>query len=208
MTLALDKVDGAYNFNVRTSEPLNVTWSHICLIWLLWRDSWLTVVCRPSSIVQHGGRLAGRGSVQPQVPLLLQQVTWTEISLFVHCKLSVSMFGRAYTVLMSVHVLTWMCLVQVEVIEKNPAGYLSAAEIPLSRLYIGMAGVFFTAAMIWVYTLMKHRYTSILTWSLTALHRRISQLLYLKTTLPNVWEDCLHSHGLFTSSKVVTTAAS
>uniref|UniRef100_A0A674MGN8 G protein-coupled receptor 108 n=1 Tax=Takifugu rubripes TaxID=31033 RepID=A0A674MGN8_TAKRU len=40
----------------------------------------------------------------------------------------------------------------VEVTEKNPGGYLSAAEIPLSRLYIGMAGVFFTAAMIWVYT--------------------------------------------------------
>ncbi|XP_074486862.1 protein GPR108 [Sebastes fasciatus] len=47
----------------------------------------------------------------------------------------------------------------VEVTEKNPEGYLSAAEIPLSRLYIGMAGVFFTAAMVWVYTLMKHRYS-------------------------------------------------
>ncbi|XP_073321425.1 protein GPR108 [Pagrus major] len=47
----------------------------------------------------------------------------------------------------------------LEVTEKNPGGYLSAAEIPLSRLYIGMAGVFFTAAMIWVYTLMKHRYS-------------------------------------------------
>ncbi|KAK1886051.1 Protein GPR108 [Dissostichus eleginoides] len=47
----------------------------------------------------------------------------------------------------------------VEVTEKNPGGYLSAAEIPLSRLYIGMAGVFFTAAMVWVYTLMKHRYS-------------------------------------------------
>lgn len=45
----------------------------------------------------------------------------------------------------------------MEVTEKNPGGYLSAAEIPLSRLYLGMAGVFFTAAMIWVYTLMKHR---------------------------------------------------
>ncbi|MEQ2197701.1 hypothetical protein XENOCAPTIV_002176 [Xenoophorus captivus] len=45
----------------------------------------------------------------------------------------------------------------VEVIEKNPGSYLSAAEIPLSRLYICMAGVFFTAAMVWVYTLMKHR---------------------------------------------------
>lgn len=48
---------------------------------------------------------------------------------------------------------------QVDVIEKNPGGYLSAAEIPLSHLYIGMAGVFFTAAMVWVYILMKHRYS-------------------------------------------------
>ncbi|KAM7010118.1 protein GPR108 [Tautogolabrus adspersus] len=47
----------------------------------------------------------------------------------------------------------------VEVTETNPGGYLSAAEIPLSRLYIGMAGVFFTAALVWVYTLMKHRYS-------------------------------------------------
>nr|XP_061778832.1 protein GPR108-like [Nerophis lumbriciformis] len=47
----------------------------------------------------------------------------------------------------------------LEVTEKNPGGFLSAAEIPLSRLYIGMAGIFFTAAMVWVYTLMKHRYS-------------------------------------------------
>lgn len=49
--------------------------------------------------------------------------------------------------------------VQVEVTEKNPGSYLSAAEIPLSRLYLGMAGIFFTAAMVWVYILMKHRYS-------------------------------------------------
>ncbi|KAG7265024.1 hypothetical protein CRUP_007243 [Coryphaenoides rupestris] len=47
----------------------------------------------------------------------------------------------------------------VEMIENNNGNYLSAAEIPLSRLYLCMAGVFFTAAMIWVYTLMKHRYS-------------------------------------------------
>ncbi|XP_056442476.1 protein GPR108 [Gadus chalcogrammus] len=47
----------------------------------------------------------------------------------------------------------------VAVREVNPGGYLSAAEIPLPRLYICMAGVFFTAALIWVYTLMKHRYS-------------------------------------------------
>lgn len=47
----------------------------------------------------------------------------------------------------------------VEVTEKNPGGYLSAAEIPLPRLYIFMAGVFFIIAMVWVYTLLKHRYS-------------------------------------------------
>ncbi|KAI1886522.1 hypothetical protein AGOR_G00196620 [Albula goreensis] len=47
----------------------------------------------------------------------------------------------------------------VEIIEKNPGGFLSAAEIPLPLLYIGMAAVFFIAAMVWVYTLMKHRYS-------------------------------------------------
>ncbi|XP_068177919.1 protein GPR108 [Antennarius striatus] len=47
----------------------------------------------------------------------------------------------------------------VEVTERNPGSFLSAAEIPLSRLYIGMASVFFTAAMVWVYILMKHRYS-------------------------------------------------
>lgn len=57
------------------------------------------------------------------------------------------------------HVLPGKFPLQVEVTEKNPGGYLSAAEIPLSRLYLGMAGVFFTAAMVWVYTLMKHRYS-------------------------------------------------
>ncbi|XP_036394220.1 protein GPR108 [Megalops cyprinoides] len=47
----------------------------------------------------------------------------------------------------------------VEIIEKNPGGYLSAAEIPLPLLYISMAAIFFTAAVVWVYTLMKHRYS-------------------------------------------------
>ncbi|KAL2086385.1 hypothetical protein ACEWY4_017444 [Coilia grayii] len=47
----------------------------------------------------------------------------------------------------------------VKIVERNPAGYLSAAEIPLPRLYISMAAVFFTAALIWVYTLIKHRYS-------------------------------------------------
>lgn len=64
----------------------------------------------------------------------------------------------------------------VEVTEKNPGGYLSAAEIPLSRLYICMAGVFFTAAMIWVYTLMKHRY------SVFKIHWLMAALAFTKST--------------------------
>ncbi|XP_040001180.1 protein GPR108 [Xiphias gladius] len=64
----------------------------------------------------------------------------------------------------------------VEVIEENPGGYLSAAEIPLSRLYICMAGVFFTAAMVWVYTLMKHRY------SVFKIHWLMAALAFTKST--------------------------
>ncbi|XP_012737282.1 protein GPR108 [Fundulus heteroclitus] len=64
----------------------------------------------------------------------------------------------------------------VDVIERNPGSYLSAAEIPLSRLYIYMAGVFFTAAMVWVYTLMKHRY------SVFKIHWLMAALAFTKST--------------------------
>ncbi|XP_060949390.1 protein GPR108 isoform X1 [Limanda limanda] len=64
----------------------------------------------------------------------------------------------------------------VEVKEKNLGGYLSAAEIPLSRLYICMAGVFFTAALVWVYTLMKHRY------SVFKIHWLMAALAFTKAT--------------------------
>lgn len=64
----------------------------------------------------------------------------------------------------------------LDVTEKNLGGYLSAAEIPLSRLYICMAGVFFTAAMIWVYTLMKHRY------SVFKIHWLMAALAFTKST--------------------------
>ncbi|KAM4595664.1 protein GPR108 [Fundulus diaphanus] len=64
----------------------------------------------------------------------------------------------------------------VDVIERNPGSYLSAAEIPLSRLYICMAGVFFTAAMVWVYTLMKHRY------SVFKIHWLMAALAFTKST--------------------------
>ncbi|XP_037111949.1 protein GPR108-like [Syngnathus acus] len=64
----------------------------------------------------------------------------------------------------------------LEMTEKNPGGFLSAAEIPLSRLYIGMAGVFFVAAMVWVYTLMKHRY------SVFKIHWLMAALAFTKST--------------------------
>ncbi|XP_076004080.1 protein GPR108 [Genypterus blacodes] len=64
----------------------------------------------------------------------------------------------------------------VNLTERNPGAYLSAAEIPLSRLYICMAGVFFTAAMIWVYTLMKHRY------SVFKIHWLMAALAFTKAT--------------------------
>ncbi|XP_032384714.1 protein GPR108 isoform X2 [Etheostoma spectabile] len=64
----------------------------------------------------------------------------------------------------------------VKVTEMNPGGYLSAAEIPLSRLYICMAGVFFIAAMVWVNTLMKHRY------SVFKIHWLMAALAFTKAT--------------------------
>ncbi|XP_043971563.1 protein GPR108 isoform X3 [Gambusia affinis] len=64
----------------------------------------------------------------------------------------------------------------VNVVERNPGSFLSAAEIPLSRLYICMAGVFFAAAMLWVYTLMKHRY------SVFKIHWLMAALAFTKST--------------------------
>ncbi|XP_059848018.1 protein GPR108-like isoform X1 [Hypanus sabinus] len=47
----------------------------------------------------------------------------------------------------------------VEITARNPQNYLSAGEMPLPVLYLVMAGFFFTAAMFWVYLLLKHRYS-------------------------------------------------
>lgn len=63
----------------------------------------------------------------------------------------------------------------VEIEEKNPAGFLSAAEIPLPRLYISMAAMFLTAAIVWTYTLLKHRY------SVFKIHWLMAALAYTKT---------------------------
>uniref|UniRef100_A0A8C1LEB2 G protein-coupled receptor 108 n=1 Tax=Cyprinus carpio TaxID=7962 RepID=A0A8C1LEB2_CYPCA len=62
----------------------------------------------------------------------------------------------------------------VEITEKNPDGYLSAAESPLPRLYISMAAVFFTAAVVWTYTLLKYRY------SVFKIHWLMAALAYTK----------------------------
>lgn len=62
----------------------------------------------------------------------------------------------------------------VNITEKNPEGYLSATEIPLPRLYISMAGIFFMAAVVWTYTLLKHRY------SVFKIHWLMAALAYTK----------------------------
>lgn len=62
----------------------------------------------------------------------------------------------------------------VNITERNPEGYLSATEIPLPRLYISMAGIFFMAAVVWTYTLLKHRY------SVFKIHWLMAALAYTK----------------------------
>ncbi|XP_037399272.1 protein GPR108 [Pygocentrus nattereri] len=62
----------------------------------------------------------------------------------------------------------------VHITEKNPAGFLSAAEIPLPRLYICMAAMFLTAAIVWTSTLLKHRY------SVFKIHWLMASLAYIK----------------------------
>lgn len=62
----------------------------------------------------------------------------------------------------------------VNITEKNPDGFLSASEIPLPRLYISMAAIFLTAAIIWTYTLLKYRY------SVFKIHWLMAALAYTK----------------------------
>lgn len=62
----------------------------------------------------------------------------------------------------------------VEITEKNPNGYLSASEIPLPRLYISMAAIFFIAAVVWTYTLLKYRH------SVFKIHWLMAALAYTK----------------------------
>ncbi|KAI5623619.1 protein GPR108, partial [Silurus asotus] len=62
----------------------------------------------------------------------------------------------------------------VEIREKNTDGFLSASEIPLPRLYISMAALFLTAAIIWTSTLLKHKY------SVFKIHWLMAALAYTK----------------------------
>lgn len=45
---------------------------------------------------------------------------------------------------------------QVMIREKNPEGFLSAAEIPLFKLYMVMSACFLAAGIIWVSILCKN----------------------------------------------------
>ncbi|XP_069460515.1 protein GPR108-like isoform X2 [Ambystoma mexicanum] len=65
--------------------------------------------------------------------------------------------------------------VTIKVQEKNPGGYLSAAEVPLFKLYLIMSGSFFTASIIWVYFLHKHRY------SVFKIHWLMAALVFTKS---------------------------
>lgn len=65
--------------------------------------------------------------------------------------------------------------ITIDIKEKNPGGYLSAAEIPLFKLYLIMAGSFFTASVIWVYMLHKHKY------SVFKIHWLMAALVFTKS---------------------------
>ncbi|XP_027026662.2 protein GPR108-like [Tachysurus fulvidraco] len=62
----------------------------------------------------------------------------------------------------------------VEIKERNPGGFLSAADLPLPRLYISMAALFLMAAIIWTSTLLKHKY------SVFKIHWLMAALTYTK----------------------------
>ncbi|XP_030052738.1 protein GPR108 isoform X2 [Microcaecilia unicolor] len=47
----------------------------------------------------------------------------------------------------------------VGIVEKNPEGYLSAAELPLIKLYLVASGCFFIAAVVWMIILLKHKHS-------------------------------------------------
>ncbi|XP_074835755.1 protein GPR108 isoform X2 [Carettochelys insculpta] len=64
--------------------------------------------------------------------------------------------------------------ITVMIREKNPDGYLSAAEIPLIKLYLVMSACFLVAATVWVYFLCQHKY------SVFKIHWLMAALAYTK----------------------------
>ncbi|XP_067416518.1 protein GPR108 isoform X2 [Emydura macquarii macquarii] len=64
--------------------------------------------------------------------------------------------------------------ITVMIREKNPDGYLSAAEIPLIRLYLVMSTCFLAAGTVWVYFLCQHKF------SVFKIHWLMAALAYTK----------------------------
>ncbi|KAM7138936.1 protein GPR108 isoform 1-T1 [Macrochelys suwanniensis] len=64
--------------------------------------------------------------------------------------------------------------ITVMIREKNPDGYLSAAEIPLIKLYLVMSACFLVAATVWVYFLCQHKF------SVFKIHWLMAALAYTK----------------------------
>ncbi|CAM2109733.1 unnamed protein product [Caretta caretta] len=64
--------------------------------------------------------------------------------------------------------------ITVMIREKNPDGYLSAAEIPLIKLYLVMSACFLAAATVWVYFLCQHKF------SVFKIHWLMAALAYTK----------------------------
>lgn len=154
LTLALDNRNGSYNFSVSPTPPHPPDPD----IEKKLPPAASEALCLCPATVPHGGRPQGAGSLQPALPLLSQQEGAALILLLLHSECRALARARPPPPLLCARAKAKCKPVQVEVMEKNPGGYLSAAEMPLSRLYIGMAAVFLTAALLWVYILMKHRY--------------------------------------------------
>lgn len=72
--------------------------------------------------------------------------------------------------------------------EKNPDGFLSAAEIPLFKLYMVMSACFLAAGIIWVSILCKNTYNVFkIHWLMAALAFTKSVSLLLHSVSAWVW---------------------
>ncbi|XP_042200676.1 protein GPR108-like [Callorhinchus milii] len=64
---------------------------------------------------------------------------------------------------------------KIDIRARNPKNFLSAGEMPLPLLYMVMSGFFFTAAVYWVYLLLKYRF------SVFKIHWLMASLAFTKT---------------------------